>query len=46
LDGQIMIMAPIGENHGAVVDALAEILIDQTESEVPCRGPTPPPNRR
>ena len=29
LDGQIMIMAPIGENHRTVVDALAEILTDQ-----------------
>ena len=28
LDGQIMIMAPIGENHRTVVDALAEILTD------------------
>ena len=29
LDGQIMLMAPIGENHRTVVDALAEILTDQ-----------------
>ena len=29
LDGQIIIMAPIGENHRTVVDALAEILTDQ-----------------
>ena len=29
LDGQIMIMAPIGENHRTVVDALAEILTYQ-----------------
>jgi Uma2 family endonuclease len=28
LDGQIMVMAPIGENHRTVVDALAEIFID------------------
>jgi Uma2 family endonuclease len=32
LDGQIMIMAPIGENHRAVVDALAEILTDQRKA--------------
>ena len=29
LDGQIMVMAPIGENHRTVVDALAEILTDE-----------------
>ena len=29
LDGQIMMMAPIGENHRTVVDALAEILTDE-----------------
>jgi Uma2 family endonuclease len=29
LDGQIMTMAPIGENHRTVVDRLAEIFIDQ-----------------
>jgi Uma2 family endonuclease len=28
LDGQIMLMAPIGENHRTVVDALAEIFTD------------------
>jgi Uma2 family endonuclease len=28
LDGQIMVMAPIGENHRTVVDALAEIFTD------------------
>jgi Uma2 family endonuclease len=28
LDGQIMVMAPIGENDRTVVDALAEIFID------------------
>jgi Uma2 family endonuclease len=27
-DGQIMVMAPIGENHRTVVDALAEIFTD------------------
>jgi Uma2 family endonuclease len=32
LDGQIMIMAPIGENHRTVVDALAEILTDQRKA--------------
>src|ERR1700745_1734383 len=32
LDGQIMIMAPIGENHRTVVDALAEILPDRWEA--------------
>jgi len=32
LDGQITIMAPIGENHRAVVDALAEILTDQRKA--------------
>lgn len=29
LDGQIMILAPIGENHRTVVDLLAELLTDQ-----------------
>jgi len=29
LDGQIMVMAPIGENHRTVVDLLAELLTDQ-----------------
>jgi len=32
LDGQIMLMAPIGENHRTVVDALAEILTDQRKA--------------
>jgi Uma2 family endonuclease len=32
LDGQIMIMAPIGENHRTVVDALAEIFTDQRKT--------------
>jgi PIN domain nuclease of toxin-antitoxin system len=32
LDGQIMIMAPVGENHRTVVDALAEILTDRREA--------------
>ena len=32
LDGLIMIMAPIGENHRTVVDALAEILTDQQKA--------------
>jgi Uma2 family endonuclease len=32
LEGQIMIMAPIGENHRTVVDALAEILTDQRKT--------------
>ena len=31
LDGQIMVMAPIGENHRTVVDALAEIFTDQRQ---------------
>src|ERR1700745_845643 len=31
-DGQIIIMAPIGENHRTVVDALAEILTDQRKA--------------
>jgi Uma2 family endonuclease len=29
LDGQIMVIAPIGENHRTVVDLLAELLTDQ-----------------
>jgi Uma2 family endonuclease len=29
LDGQIMVMAPIGENHRTVVDLLAELFTDQ-----------------
>ncbi|HYZ73389.1 MAG TPA: Uma2 family endonuclease [Chthoniobacterales bacterium] len=29
LDGQIMVMAPIGENHRTVVDLLAEFFTDQ-----------------
>jgi Uma2 family endonuclease len=32
LDGQIMVMAPIGENHRTVVDALAEIFTDRRET--------------
>ena len=32
LDGQIVIMAPIGENHRTVVDTLAEILTDQRKA--------------
>ena len=32
LDGQIMVMAPIGENHRTVVDALAEIFTDQRQA--------------
>jgi Uma2 family endonuclease len=31
LDGQIMVMAPIGENHRTVVDALAEIFTDHRQ---------------
>ena len=31
LNGQIMVMAPIGENHRTVVDALAEIFTDQRQ---------------
>jgi Uma2 family endonuclease len=31
LSGQIMVMAPIGENHRTVVDALAEIFTDQRQ---------------
>src|SRR6516165_3718491 len=31
LSGQIMVMAPIGENHRTVVDAMAEILTDQRQ---------------
>ena len=29
LDGQIMVMAPIGENHRTVVDSLTELFTDQ-----------------
>jgi Uma2 family endonuclease len=29
LDGQIMVMSPIGESHRTVVDSLAEVLTDQ-----------------
>jgi Uma2 family endonuclease len=32
LNGQIMLMAPIGENHRTVVDALAEIFTDQRKA--------------
>lgn len=32
LDGQIMIMAPIGENHRTIVDALTEIFTDQRKA--------------
>jgi Uma2 family endonuclease len=32
LNGQIMLMAPIGENHRTVVDALAEIFTDQRQA--------------
>ena len=32
LDGQIMVMAPIGENHRTVVDSLAEVFTDQRRS--------------
>ena len=31
LDGQIMVMAPIGENHRTVVDLLAELFTDQRQ---------------
>jgi Uma2 family endonuclease len=32
LDGRITVMAPIGENHCTVVDALAEVFTDQRKS--------------
>src|SRR6516164_4381687 len=32
LSGQIMVMAPIGENHRTVVDSLAEVFTDQRRS--------------
>jgi len=32
LDGQIMVMAPIGESHRTVVDSLAEVFTDQRRS--------------
>jgi Uma2 family endonuclease len=31
LDGQIMVMAPIGENHRSIVDSLAELFTDRRD---------------
>ena len=41
LDGQIMVMAPIGENHRTVVDLLAELFADQRKGRY-CVAPQNP----